>query len=64
MADNVDIFARNQQGLAGSAVEWLIIERGLDSDEKLPNGDIRGLPSSEAPQRALWREWQQLMARE
>jgi hypothetical protein len=64
MADDVDIFARNQQGLAGSAVEWLIIERGLDSDEKLPNGDIRGLPSSEAPQRALWREWQQLMARE
>ena len=62
MADDVDIFARNQQGLAGSAVEWLIIERGLDSDELLGTGEYRGLPSSEAPQRALWREWNRLMS--
>lgn len=60
-ADDVDIFARNQQGLAGDAVEWLILERGLDTDE--PEGqDFRGLPASEAPQRALWREWNRLMS--
>lgn len=59
-ADDVDIFARNQQGLAGSAVDWLILERGLDSDEKVGN-DYKGLPASEAPQRAFWREWSRLM---
>jgi phenylpropionate dioxygenase-like ring-hydroxylating dioxygenase large terminal subunit len=63
MSDDVDIFARNQQGLAGSAVEWMILERGIDTDERLPDGDIRGLPSSEAPQRAPWREWLKLMTR-
>ncbi len=63
MSDDIDIFARNQQGLAGSAVEWLILERGIDSDEMGPDGLCRGLPSSEAPQRAPWREWQKLMSR-
>jgi benzoate/toluate 1,2-dioxygenase alpha subunit len=62
MADDVDIFARNQQGLAGNAVDWLILERGLDTDV-LENADYRGLPASEAPQRALWREWNRLMTR-
>lgn len=62
-ADDVDIFARNQQGLLGSAVDWLILERGLDTDE-LVGGDYRGLPASEAPQRALWRAWTRLMCEE
>jgi phenylpropionate dioxygenase-like ring-hydroxylating dioxygenase large terminal subunit len=61
-ADDVDIFARNQQGLAGNAVDWMILERGLDTDELVEGGDYRGLPASEAPQRALWREWTRLMA--
>ncbi|MBL0420296.1 Rieske 2Fe-2S domain-containing protein [Ramlibacter sp. AW1] len=62
-ADDVDIFSRNQQGLLGSAVDWLILERGLDTDE-LVDGDWRGLPASEAPQRALWRAWARLMCEE
>jgi phenylpropionate dioxygenase-like ring-hydroxylating dioxygenase large terminal subunit len=63
MSDDIDIFARNQQGLAGSALEWLILERGIDTDELIEDGLYRGLPSSEAPQRAPWREWQKLMSR-
>jgi phenylpropionate dioxygenase-like ring-hydroxylating dioxygenase large terminal subunit len=59
-ADDVDIFARNQQGLAGSAVDWLILERGLDTDVQ-EGRDFRGLSASEAPQRALWRAWARLM---
>ena len=62
MADDVDIFARNQQGLAGTAVEWMILERGLDTDQRQPNGDYKGQAGSEAPQRAVWREWLRLMA--
>ncbi len=61
MVDDVDIFARNQQGLAGSAVEWLVVERGLDTDERSDEGEYKGMPASEAPQRALWREWKKLM---
>jgi phenylpropionate dioxygenase-like ring-hydroxylating dioxygenase large terminal subunit len=60
-ADDVEIFARNQQGLAGSAVEWLILERGLGSDVLDAEGNYKGLTTSEAPQRALWREWDRLM---
>jgi phenylpropionate dioxygenase-like ring-hydroxylating dioxygenase large terminal subunit len=62
MPDDVDIFARNQQGLAGSAVNWTILERGLSSDELQSDGAYRGMPSSEAPQRAVWREWHRLMS--
>jgi len=60
-ADDVEIFARNQQGLAGSAVEWLILERGVETDKPTGDGDFKGLTTSEAPQRALWREWDKLM---
>ncbi|WPB57166.1 aromatic ring-hydroxylating oxygenase subunit alpha [Xylophilus sp. GOD-11R] len=60
-ADDVEIFARNQQGLAGSAVEWLILERGVDTDTQDADGNYKGLTTSEAPQRALWREWDRLM---
>jgi phenylpropionate dioxygenase-like ring-hydroxylating dioxygenase large terminal subunit len=60
-SDDVEIFSLNQQGLAGSAVEWLILERGIETDVLTDEGDYRGLPASEAPQRALWREWDHLM---
>lgn len=60
-ADDVEIFARNQQGLAGSAVEWLILERGMDTDVQDAQGNYKGLTTSEAPQRALWRTWDRLM---
>ncbi|HTJ98006.1 MAG TPA: Rieske 2Fe-2S domain-containing protein [Bordetella sp.] len=61
-ADDVEIFARNQQGLAGSAVDWLILERGVDTDVLDEEGNYKGLTTSEAPQRALWREWDRLMS--
>jgi phenylpropionate dioxygenase-like ring-hydroxylating dioxygenase large terminal subunit len=60
-ADDVEIFARNQQGLAGNAVDWLILERGVETDEADGTGNRKGLTTSEAPQRALWREWDRLM---
>ncbi|MGH6877705.1 MAG: SRPBCC family protein, partial [Rhizomicrobium sp.] len=62
MPDDVEVFALNQQGLAGTAVEWLILERGLTTDTMTNSGDLRGYPSAETPQRAFWRRWQELMA--
>lgn len=61
-ADDVEIFSLNQQGLAGTALEWLILERGIETDQRVEDGDYHGMPASEAPQRALWREWKRLMA--
>jgi benzoate/toluate 1,2-dioxygenase subunit alpha len=61
-ADDVEIFACNQQGLAGSALDWLILERGVETDEPDGAGNFKGLTTSEAPQRALWREWEKLMS--
>ncbi|MGX1098181.1 aromatic ring-hydroxylating oxygenase subunit alpha [Amorphus sp. MBR-141] len=57
MPDDVDIFSQNAEGLRGSSVEWLILERGMPSDERDETGDTRGLATSEAPQRGFWRAW-------
>ncbi len=62
MPDDVEIFALNQQGLDASAVDWLILERGIDSERRDEVGDYEGLPSGETPQRAFWRRWKRLMA--
>jgi benzoate/toluate 1,2-dioxygenase alpha subunit len=61
MPDDVEMFASNQQGLDGGAVEWLILERGVDTDARVDNGDYHGQPSSEACQRSFWRQWNRLM---
>lgn len=62
MPDDVEIFALNQQGLDATAVEWLILDRGIDNEVLNEDGEYEGLPSSETPQRAFWRRWQQLMS--
>lgn len=61
-ADDMEMFAMNHAGLAGRAVEWLIFERGVDTDTVLENGDCQGKPSSEACQRGFWRQWKHLMS--
>jgi benzoate/toluate 1,2-dioxygenase alpha subunit len=62
MPDDVEIFALNQQGLDASAVDWLILERGLDNERPTEDGNLEGLPSGETSQRAFWRRWRRLMA--
>jgi benzoate/toluate 1,2-dioxygenase subunit alpha len=62
-ADDMEMFAVNHAGLAGSAVDWVLLERGVETDTILDNGDCRGQPSSEACQRGFWRQWQRLMSR-
>jgi hypothetical protein len=60
--DDVEMFASNQHGLDGRAVDWLILERGVDTDVQLADGDYQGQPSSEACQRSFWRQWDRLMS--
>ena len=61
MPDDVEVFALNQQGLDASAVDWLILERGVDTERLNDDGEYVGTPSSETPQRAFWRRWKRLM---
>jgi phenylpropionate dioxygenase-like ring-hydroxylating dioxygenase large terminal subunit len=64
MPDDVEMFALNQQGLAAKAVEWLILERGLDREEVNEHGDKSAPVGGETPLRALWEEWLNLMTRD
>ncbi len=61
MADDVEMFAVNQQGLEASAMDWLILDRGIDQEKLLDNGDYEGMLSSETAQRAFWRRYSKLM---
>jgi benzoate/toluate 1,2-dioxygenase subunit alpha len=64
MPDDVEMFALNQQGLAAKAVDWLILERGLDREEVTERGDKSAPVGGETPLRALWEEWLKLMTRD
>jgi hypothetical protein len=60
--DDVEIFTLCQQGLAGGLDDWLILERGVDSESPDERGNYRGSSSDETLIRAFWREWRRLMA--
>jgi len=64
MPDDIEMFAVNQQGLEHSVVEWLILERGMQRETDLGDGDIEGAPSSETGHRAFWRRWRRAMGTE
>jgi hypothetical protein len=64
--DDVEMFMLNQQGLSASAVEWLILERGLAAERADGSTDgIAGtqarMQASEARLRVMWRMWRDLM---
>jgi benzoate/toluate 1,2-dioxygenase subunit alpha len=61
-ADDVEIFAVNQQGLQGDAQPWLVLDRALYNEERVDQDDRRGNHYGETPQRAIWRGWKTLMS--
>lgn len=63
MPDDVEMFALNQQGLAASSVDWLILERGFSREQPVgDDGDLTSDHTDETPQRAIHRAWKRLMA--
>jgi phenylpropionate dioxygenase-like ring-hydroxylating dioxygenase large terminal subunit len=60
-ADDVDVFAGNQNALKALGAEWVTLSRGLGMEEVHPDGERVGVYSDEAPQRAFWRKWRSLM---
>jgi hypothetical protein len=61
-ADDIDVFAGAQNALKTDVFEWVTLSRGLGKEEIKPDGERVGVYSDEAPQRAFWRKWRDLMA--
>lgn len=59
--DDMEMFAANQTGMQASAMEWLILSRGINREKVHPRGEREALYSDETPQRAIYREWSRLM---
>jgi phenylpropionate dioxygenase-like ring-hydroxylating dioxygenase large terminal subunit len=57
IADDGEIGARNQLGLAAQAPEWVVLRRGADTDEQDASGTINHDKSAETPQRGWWQHW-------
>lgn len=61
-ADDIDVFAGGQNALKAGGFDWITLSRGLDKEERKPDGERVGVYSDETPQRAFWRKWQTLMS--
>ncbi|HVV08054.1 aromatic ring-hydroxylating dioxygenase subunit alpha [Amycolatopsis sp.] len=57
IADDGEIGARNQMGLAATHPEWIMLARGATTDQADETGIVNHDKSSETPQRGLWQHW-------
>jgi phenylpropionate dioxygenase-like ring-hydroxylating dioxygenase large terminal subunit len=57
IADDGEIGARNQMGLASTRPEWIMLARGATTDLRDETGTVNHDKSSETPQRGLWNHW-------
>jgi hypothetical protein len=62
IADDGEIGARNQLGLAAKQPEWVVLSRGVDTDVTDETGTVNFDKSAETPQRGFWRQWAKVMA--
>jgi fatty-acyl-CoA synthase len=61
LADDSEMYERNQRGVGVRRPEWLILRRGLHRERLDENGLLIGDASDEVPQRAIWRHYRRLM---
>ncbi len=59
--DDLEAFARCQEGLAATAAPWVLFARGLHRERVEPDGEVVGDITDEVPQRGIYREWRRLM---
>jgi fatty-acyl-CoA synthase len=60
LADDSEMYERNQRGVAALHPEWLQLKRGLHRERK-DNGYTIGDATDEVPQRGIWRHYQDIM---
>jgi len=61
LADDSEMYERNQRGVRARAPEWLVLTRGLHRERLDENGHVTGDATDEVPQRAIWRHYRSLM---
>ncbi|MDR7481124.1 MAG: Rieske 2Fe-2S domain-containing protein [Armatimonadota bacterium] len=60
--DDIEVFTEVQSGVRARGEPWNLLNRGQHR-ERYDAGEWIGHTTDEAPQRALYRQWQRLMAR-
>ncbi|MGE0217941.1 aromatic ring-hydroxylating oxygenase subunit alpha [Mycolicibacterium sp.] len=61
LADDTEMYERNQQGLQARAPEWLDIRRGLNRETTDERGHPVGTATDETGMRAFWSQYKKLM---
>ncbi len=64
LADDSEMYERNQRGVQELRPEWLVLKRGLHRERQDDNGHTIGDATDEVPQRAIWRHYRELMEAE
>jgi phenylpropionate dioxygenase-like ring-hydroxylating dioxygenase large terminal subunit len=62
IADDGEIGARNQLGVAARQPEWVTLSRGFESELHDGTGVVNHDKSAETPQRGFWQHWAHVMA--
>jgi fatty-acyl-CoA synthase len=61
LADDTEMYERNQAGLAALSPEWLDVSRGLDRDSVDGDGHPVGTATDEVGIRGFWAHYRALM---
>ncbi len=61
LADDSEMYERNQRGLAIRDPEWLFLERGVHRERRDDDGFLVGHATDDLPSRGIWRHYKSLM---
>jgi phenylpropionate dioxygenase-like ring-hydroxylating dioxygenase large terminal subunit len=61
LADDAEMYERNQRGVHALRPEWLTLKRGVHRERRDENGFLIGDATDEVPQRGVWRHYRELM---
>jgi hypothetical protein len=61
LADDTEMYERNQQGVGMLEPHWVDIRRGVDREQTDEQGRLIGTATDETAMRAFWRNYKQLM---
>jgi len=64
LADDSEMYERNQRGVQARTPEWLQIKRGMHRERLDEHGHTIGYATDEVPLRGIWRHYRQLMTEE
>jgi fatty-acyl-CoA synthase len=63
LADDTEMYERNQAGVAELRPEWLDVRRGLVRERRDENGFTIGAANDETGMRGFWAHYKELMTR-